>query len=213
MKKLLFSTLLAAGLLFIVGKAKSQVQFGAKAGMNVSAIALPLNGYGPKIGYQFGLMAEMKLSPHLSIQPALLLSSKGVIYKSEVRDLSGLYISTIRTKQSLDYLELPVLALYKFPLKNGAKLYAGLGPYMGVGLFSNTRIIGYDKQEPNFFDESDRETFPFDRLDIGVSAAAGVEVGKFVFGINFNRGIKPLAKDTNNHNNTLGLTAGYFFIK
>ncbi len=213
MKKLLFSAFLATGFLFVISEVKAQVQFGAKAGMNISSIALPLNGYGPKIGYQFGILAEMKLSPHLSIQPALLLSSKGVTYKAELHDLSGLYIKTIRTKQSLDYLELPLLGLYKRPLKNGAKLYAGLGPYMGVGLFSNTRIIGYDKQEPGFFDESDRETFPFDRLDIGVSGAVGVEVGRFVFGINFNRGIKPLAKDTNNHNNTLGLTVGYFFIE
>lgn len=213
MKKIFLSTFLATVFLFFISETKAQVQFGAKAGMNVSAIALPLNGYGPKIGYQFGIMADIKLSPHFSIQPALLLSSKGVTYKSEERDLSGLYIKTIRTKQSLDYLELPVLALYKLPLKNGAKLYSGLGPYIGVGLSSNTRIRGYDKQEPDFFGYSNRETFPFDRLDFGVSAAAGMEMGRFVFGINFNRGITPLAKNTNNHNNTLGFTAGYFFIK
>lgn len=213
MKKLFLSSFLTLGFLFVVGEAKAQVQLGAKAGMNISSIALPLNGYGLKIGYQFGLITDIELSVHFSIQPALLLSSKGVTHKSEERDLSGLYIRTIRTKQSLNYLELPVLALYKLPLKKGAKLYAGLGPYMGVGLSSNSRTKGYDIQEPDFFDNPNRETFPFDRLDFGLSAAAGVETGRFLFGINFNRSIKPLAKDTNNHNNTLGLTAGYLFIK
>ncbi|MPR35716.1 porin family protein [Salmonirosea aquatica] len=213
MKKLFRSGFLILWLLFVVGEAEAQVRFGTKAGMNVSSIALPLNGYAPKIGYQFGIMADMRLYARFSIQPALLLSSKGVIYKYDERDLSGLYVRTIRTKQSLNYLEFPVLALYRQPLRKGAKLYVGMGPYLGVGLISNTKIKGYDKQEIDPLDNWNRESFPFDRFDYGLSIAAGVETGRFLLGINFNKGIKPLAKDTKNYNNTLSITAGYFFTK
>jgi hypothetical protein len=213
MKKFSRSSFLLLGFLLVVSEVGAQVRFGAKAGINVSSIALPLNGYGPKIGGQLGLMADMRLSARFSIQPALLFSSKGVTYKFDQRDLSGLYIRTIHTKQSLNYLEFPVLALYKLPLKKGAKLYAGLGPYVGAGLFSNTRIKGYDRQEVDPLDNLNRETFPFDRFDCGLSVAAGVETGRFLLGINFNKGIKPLAKNTKNYNNTLSVSAGYYLTK
>lgn len=127
--------------------------------------------------------------------------------------MSGLYIRTIRTKVSLNYLEVPILALYKHPLKNSAKLYVGLGPYMGIGMFGYSRTKGYGKWKIAFDSNPRQDVQSFVPFDFGVSATIGIETGKFLFGVNFNKGLKPLANGTTNYNSTLGLTAGYFISR
>lgn len=210
MKKLIIALFLPGVFLLLNKEATAQVRFGAKAGLNVSSIALPLNDYAPKIGYQVGFVADIKLSDHFSIQPALLLSSKGVVDKYEDRDLSGLYVKTIRTKVSLNYLEVPILALYKRPLKNGTRIFVGLGPYVGIGMFGYSRTEEYGKHKIAFDSDPRQDVQSFVPFDFGVSTTVGIETRKFLLGVNFNNGVKPIANGTTNYNSTLGLTAGYF---
>ncbi|WP_373515561.1 porin family protein [Persicitalea sp.] len=213
MKNLTFYSFLLAVSLLTETLIMAQVRFGAKAGVNVSSIALPLNGYGPRIGYKLGVMADIGLSSRFSIQPNLLFSSKGVVYKTEERDASGLYIETIRTKLNLNYLEVPILVVYKHPLRNGAKLFAGMGPYMGIGIFGYSKMNGYDKWKVSFDSNPRQDVLSFLPFDFGLSTSIGIETRKFSFGVDFNNGIKPLAHNTKNYNNTLSLTAGYFICR
>lgn len=180
----------------------AQVRYGVKAGLNSSSIGWFSSGYGLKVGYQFGLTTDIGLSNRFSIQPALLISSKGVVYKSENQNPS--------TYLTLNYLEVPILALYKHQLKNGSKLFVGLGPYMGIGISGYSKSKGQDRWEVAF-DRNRKPNFQsFVPFDFGVSASSGIEISKFSFGVNYNKGVKTILSASNNYNNTLSLTAAYF---
>ncbi|WP_294317989.1 porin family protein [uncultured Chryseobacterium sp.] len=137
MKKLILGMALAAGSMAFaqtttgMSSSSSPVQFGIKAGMNVSSLSkdASLQDQKSKIGFNAGLFAHIPLAESFSVQPEVLYSQYGA--KVESINEATVLGTTTRTVDSysthLDYITVPVMFQYKF-IPN---FYVEAGPEFG----------------------------------------------------------------------------------
>ncbi|ANH83741.1 hypothetical protein A8C56_06335 [Niabella ginsenosidivorans] len=181
---------LALGILVLtIQKAQAQVSFGVHAGANFSSLNLKFSdgekASGSKIipGFNAGITAEIPVWNGIYFQPGLLFSTKGAKLTNDAYywfwgDNTGTY-----TKLMPSYIELPLTAVYKYPLGNG-KLIGGAGPYAAYAIGGKWKDVvegqvytGKLKFYKNYDDmpqNEDYENFG-KRLDIGLNLLAGYE--------------------------------------
>jgi hypothetical protein len=111
-----------------------ELSFGAKAGFGLSNLT-GTPGYWEsykdyKTGFNGGLVLLYEFSDQLALQPELLYSQRGV--------QSNLYegIILVDVTASFDYVELPVLVRYQFPLQGKFKPHVFAGPSISYNLNS-----------------------------------------------------------------------------
>lgn len=157
MKKFLMTAVL--GMFALAGF--SQVKWDAKFGMNFSnmtkdseAKALP--------GFHLGVGMDYGFSENWSLQSGLLISSKGYKYKE------GEYKETTRPI----YLDIPILAAYKFYISDNTKFVINAGPYLAFGLGGKNKVDGIDESEKVFGDDG------WKRFDLGIQYGVGLEIGE-----------------------------------
>ena len=168
------------GLLLIGSLANAQVRFGVKAGVNASNVRQDF-GYSENLllGYQGGLVADIGLSSRLSFQPALLYTTKGFSSKLEFRNAQGALTETSRAIFRANYLELPVLLVYKVPIGSSCVFFGGVGYYVAMGIDGKTDFTGVAQTSNIVFGpKNNRPEGAYNRMDEGVAAAAGLEMGK-----------------------------------
>lgn len=105
--------LFVASLLFyasVVFAQTSPVQFGLKAGANLSALKTNDQTSDHRTGYYAGGLAHIHLSKHFALQPEVVYSSQGAEYSSA-------------SKTKLNYINVPVMGQYMF--WNGLRLQTG----------------------------------------------------------------------------------------
>ncbi len=158
MKKLVLTVLF--GMIALVGF--SQVRWDVKVGMSFSnqtklddAKALP--------GFTLGVGMDYAFTDNWSFQPGLMISSKGYKYKEEG------WKSTTRPI----YLDIPLLAAYKFSVAEGVKIVIDAGPYLAIGV--GGKYKDDDDDDWKIFDE-DGENWK--RFDLGIQWGIGVELGE-----------------------------------
>jgi hypothetical protein len=214
MKK--FLQFLALAALLLAGQPLfAQVRFGVKGGLASSNVLISGNkgegSFSNRAAWQGGLLADVALSSRFSIQPALLLSSKG--YKvSYPFGFIGNGLDVNGTYRPL-YLEVPVLAVGKLPLGRSARLFAGLGPYVAYALSGKKNVKSSGVEETTAIRFGTGSGDELRRGDLGGSVAAGVELGPLVLGVNYNMGLINVTPGTGSkvRNTSLGLTAGLLF--
>jgi|GEM_PF-207328 len=202
MKKVicLFSLVL---LLFIAIPSFAQIKFGVKAGTNFAKMLIKDEGgtdggvtigdyYKTILGLHFGITTEFPISDKISLEPALLFSTKGCI-------------SLIANKVNLYYLELPINTVYKIDFEQICLLFYA-GPYVGYALSGN-------KLKIVTFAEMNSTIKP---IDFGINLGAGVGISSFIFNIQYGLGLANLTPNTTNFASTLknrviGLSVGYKF--
>lgn len=111
---------------------ESPLRFGLKMGLNISDFRGDdgIEGAGElidwKAGFCGGVFMSYAVNDWFSIEPELLYSMKGM--KLSLFDISVTW--------SLDYLEVPVLALFRLPFWNKVKPFAYTGPAIGFNVRS-----------------------------------------------------------------------------
>ena len=157
MKKFLMTAVL--GMFALAGF--SQVKWDAKVGMNFSNVtkyddakALP--------GFQLGVGMDYGFSESWSLQSGLLISSKG--YKIE------------DVKVRPIYLDIPILAAYKFNISDNTKFVINAGPYLAFGLGGKCK---YDEGgDYKLFKGEDGDDAEMKRFDLGIQYGIGLEIGE-----------------------------------
>lgn len=151
MKKFLMTAVL--GMFALAGF--SQVKWDTKVGMNFSNVtkyddakALP--------GFQLGVGMDYGFSESWSLQSGLLISSKG--YKIE------------DVKVRPIYLDIPILAAYKFNISDNTKFVINAGPYLAFGLGGKAKDDNFDLKLFKS-DEGD-----WKRFDLGIQYGIGLEL-------------------------------------
>lgn len=151
-----------------------------------------------KFAWQVGAGYEFKVVGNFSIQPYLYLIDKGG--KGD-----GL-------KSNAYYLEMPVLASYRFDVGHGISVVPQIGPYFSVGIFGKTKedVYGGNGEKVKY------DTFSNDALknrDIGLTFKVEAEYQKYSFGVRYDMGVT----DNNNSdggsikNSTWMFSLGYRF--
>ena len=178
------SVFVSALLLFVYG-AKSQSRFAVKTGLNlanqsknISIPQLPSIQQHTEslIGYQFGVVYKTILSKNLflSAEPAFsVIGSSMTLLGSD----GGSYA----TDEKLGYIELPLI--FQYSLK---KLYFGVGPSMGLKLFS--KLSGFENRTFNITS--------YKSMDAAGNLLVGYSLSKKIdFNARYSHGLMNIIKD------------------
>lgn len=186
------------------------IDFGIKAGLNL-AEQTPINTFyysnSPLAGATGGAIADIGFK-HFSIQPGIFFSMKGESRKASntvgVPVNSGSASTTSTLQIRLNYIELPVNFLIKYPLTSSAALHFGGGPYLGYGFPSHTHVAIGNQSLPL--------TIAPPNPDFGVDALAGVTVKHMLFDAGFSYGITNVGNFLYaSHNMVFSFSVGYMF--
>jgi len=157
----------------------AQMRAGIKGGLNVSNLYVDdVENENTRFGFNLGFYGQVLSSDVFAIQPELLFSTKG----AKVEYGGNLFDQTV--KYNLNYLDLPVLAVFK--LGESAEIH--VGPYLSYLLAAN---ISTDGDFGSGVDEVDRDNLkPF---DYGLSGGFGLNFGPFQVGARYNYGLAKIA--------------------
>lgn len=143
----------------------SQVKWDAKFGMNFSnmtkdseAKALP--------GFHLGVGMDYGFSENWSLQSGLMISSKGYKYDKDVLGADF--------KARPIYLDIPILAAYKFNISDNTKFVINAGPYLAFGLGGKGKFDVDGAEDIKVFKGEEGMS----RFDLGIQYGIGLEISE-----------------------------------
>jgi len=193
MKKFLMTAVL--GMFALAGF--SQVKWDAKFGMNFSNMtkyddtkALP--------GFNLGVGMDYGFSENWSLQSGLMFSSKG--FKVKEGDWKDKYRPI--------YLDIPILAAYKFNISDNTKFVINAGPYLAIGLGGKNKET--DEEDIKLFD---KDGYDWKRFDLGIQYGIGLELSdRYLINLTGQNGfISPVDGGDDPKNMTFTIGVGYRF--
>lgn len=194
MKKFLMTAVL--GMFALAGF--SQVKWDAKFGMNFSNMT-KLDETKALPGFNLGVGMDYGFSENWSLQSGLMISSKGFKYKE------GDWKSKFRPI----YLDIPILAAYKFNISDNTKFVINAGPYLAIGLGGKNKET--DEEDVKLFD---KDGYDWKRFDLGIQYGIGLELSdRYLINLTGQNGfISPAdGEDGDPKNMTFSIGVGYRF--
>jgi len=156
----------------------AQARAGIKGGLNVSNLYIDnIHDENARYGFNVGLYGQVLSSDKFAIQPELLFSTKGT-----KAFYGGIVEQTV--KYNLNYLDLPVLAVFK--LGESAEIH--VGPYASYLLNAN---VSYSGDVANGDDEIDKDHLK--SFDYGLVGGFGLNFGQVQVGARYNYGLVKIA--------------------
>lgn len=172
--------------------ASAQVTFNVKLGGGLAFNSISESGVSTKADNKslfvgkLGFGMELPVSQNFSIMPSLELALKGGKLESD-GDVS---------KINTTYLQLPVMAAYRFPLTDRLNMTLKAGPYFAYGLSGKCKNQDDDgdSDESNIFSDKDMGGKAASRFEIGGIAGVDFEYHRFVVGAEFEYGFTDFYK-------------------
>ena len=171
---------------------------GVKGGLNVANMSMTLADISyspdPLYGFHLGPVIDFKLQKNLYLNTGLLYSLKGYNLQNVSNDQLQ-NASNLNGKAKISFFDIPVNLAYKIPFSSNFKFLVQAGPYIGLGLggtIKNPQIIssgGLNEYVP-IADIYSRGNIA--KVDYGVGAGAGFEIGKMIYSVNYNYGLRNL---------------------
>ncbi|WP_304153839.1 porin family protein [Phocaeicola plebeius] len=156
MKKFLMTAVL--GMFALAGF--SQVKWDARVGMNFSNMT-KAEGTKALPGFNLGVGMDYGFSENWSLQSGLMISSKGYKVKDEYKDRPI-------------YLDIPILAAYKFNISDNTKFVINAGPYLAFGLGGKCKFD--EGGDYKLFKGEDGADAEYSRFDLGLQYGIGLEI-------------------------------------
>lgn len=163
---------------------------GIKGGLNVTNLYVEeddVDDENARYGFHLGLYTQLFESDIFAIQPELLYSTKGTRTTYDVIGFDG------DVKFNLNYLDIPVLAVFK--LGDAAEIH--IGPYFGYLISASSDVDG----DFDDYEELDRDDYK--AWDYGLSGGVGFNAGPVQIGARYNYGLQKIA-DSDGANAALG---------
>ncbi len=210
-------------MLFIVTLFFYQVNaqtFTVKGGLNLAKMLqkdtdhIYSTEHSMKPGFHLGFTAEMPIHEYISIEPGIIFTNKGTLYKDKENGYD------IKAKLNLYYLEVPLTLKTTHDIGNGLKVYGAVGPYLSLGLSGkykySEKYQGETATEESTVEWGNKKGEDFlRRLDMGATLGAGVEMNSMLLGLSFDLGLTNIATNqdygTTIKNRVLKLSVGYRF--
>ncbi len=190
---------------FSTEKSDRPITFGVRAGLNFANMSWEEDhsslSLDTRTAFNVGLSVDFPLIQSMYIQSGLYLSSKGC--KEEEKD--GNYKVTM----SPMYLEIPVLASYRYDISESTQLQFNVGPYFGYGIGGKYE----EKEYGESYDESFFEDDDVNKFDCGLQIGAGVTFGKVYVGCGYQFGMTNIIDESDlsvKHKNFM-INVGYNF--
>lgn len=234
MKKFLLLAVFAAGVVFCTNAQDKKVSWGVRAGMNLSNIGDKYTGeiepgtsksdyesdFKTRVGFNVGVVMDWNISRHFAIQPGLYFTTRGGKLD---QDYEGYKYNE---KWRASYLQLPVLASYRFNLSDNVKWHINAGPYIACGLggkvkWEETYDGETEKGDYKIFktidEDSDENGGGIRRFDAGLSFGTGISINKVYIGVSYDMGLANILNDKQwgkyykAKNRNFAITLGYNF--
>lgn len=211
MLKKIFLMLLGSSAVLVATAQKSGVI--VKGGLNVANVSVSDNGSVDEAksltSFHVGLVGDVALSKAISLQPGILFTGKGTKAQTGQQSDANYYRATTNPY----YIEVPVNLVFKLPLGERTKLFAGAGPYLAVGVAGKNkgegRYLGMEFEFENDieFSDDDPTSLNFEegagfnilrRFDYGLNGTAGLEFQNILFSVNYGHGLAKLQSGQDN---------------
>jgi hypothetical protein len=155
------------------------LRVGIKGGLNVTNLYVEdVDDENPRYGFHVGVYTQLFESDVFAIQPEILFSTKGTRTTYDELGFEG------DVKFNLNYLDIPVLAVFK--LGDAAEIH--VGPYFGYLISASSDIDG----DLDDYEELDKDDYA--SWDYGLSAGVGFNVGSVQLGARYNYGLQKIAE-------------------
>lgn len=116
-------------------KDENPINFEVMAGLNVSKFTHVDMWDKAKVGVNVGVMAEKPILKSLSAKAGVFYTMKGAVGKRDIGNLGPWgSIGTLKTTFSPAYLEIPILASYRYGINETMRVQFDFGPYFAGGL-------------------------------------------------------------------------------
>jgi len=147
-----------------------------------------------RTGFRIGAWASMDLSSNFSIQPEFVLSGKGSKWPDDDASIK------------ISYLQIPVLAQYRFTQGKSVIPYVLAGPALSFKAGCSLKYEG-----SNY--ECSEETTAVSGTDFGMIVGGGVHVGRAQVSLRYDMGLANINGDgeANVKNRAITLAVGYGF--
>ena len=162
-------------------KPDKNLTFGVRAGVNMSTFGgSKYYDYESRWSFHAGMNADLNIVKSFAIETGLFYTSKGAKMR---------YIN--KNEGSVSYVQLPLLALFRFPISEETHVQVKAGGY-----------AGYLIEEP--------ETLKVKKPDMGIIVGTGINYRKFFLGLQYELGLyKTIFREDKNRN--LAISVGYDF--
>ena len=207
MKKIILSSLLVLAFGFTYAQ---KAEFGIKGGINSSNFSGDTEGvdFKPRVGFNVGAFAAIKLSEKITLQPEILFSTQGAKAENVTADVNGVNY-TADIEFNLSYINVPVM--FKYYVADKFNLEAG--PQIGflTSAETSTKVDGFNQTV-----DQDAKDY-FESVDFGFNLGAGYDfTNKISAGIRYNIGLSNIAKteagdNSELQNSVFSLSLGFKF--
>lgn len=205
MKKIVMFCLLAAFSLASVAQLPVIVKAGyGKSNWQGDAVSNADAMYAWKVG----VGTEFHLYKGFFIQPMLYYVNEGTtLNETSTSSTTG----SIRVVEHQNYVQLPVMLLYRCPISPKVSIVSSIGPYAAYGVYGKQRTSitlsgSTTTTTVNTFDDGGVEKF-----DAGLNAGFGFEFDQMMVGAEVQVGMLDNVKNANSRNIAAFLTLGYKF--
>jgi len=209
--KLISLSFLLAGIMNFSYAQKSSVII--KGGLNLANVSINSNGdiddAKSLVSFHAGLLGDIPVVSFLSIQPGIFFTGKGT--KTQSGNTSD--ANYFRATSNPLYIEVPVNIVFKAPMGNESKFFAGAGPYVAMGIggkvkedgrilgigYSRDAAIQFSNDDPTTSEEEGSGFGIMRRFDYGLNGTIGFESEKAMFSLNYGLGLAKLMSGTNSN--------------
>lgn len=195
---------------FSTEKAEQPITFGVRGGVNFAGMsgsdADDLDG---RVGFNFGVNVDIPLLQSLYLQTGLYATQKGAKYEENEDDIK--YEDEVNPL----YLEVPVLASYRYNFSDAVQLQFNVGPYFAYGIAGKYKTSASSdglklEEESDYFGDDD-DQYGGKRFDVGLQVGTGVTIKKFFVGCAYEFGFSKAVEDSNAKNTNFMVNVGYNF--
>jgi len=190
---------------FSTEKGDARVRLGIRGGLNVAKLHLSddddSENTDSRPGFHVGLNLDVPITQSLYFQTGLFFTQKGFKEKE----------GSVTYKGNPGYLEVPLMASYRYNFNDNIQFQLATGPYLAVG------ICGKYKYENTNGTEADIDYFgddgaDFKRFDMGWQVGAGFSIHRVYIGYTFQAGFLNTAdSDVNFRTRNHMISVGYDF--
>jgi hypothetical protein len=177
------------------------LRIGVKGGLNLANQKINSGSFSSKgttiASFHAGFVLDIPLTERLYAQPQLLLTGKGS------KDFGFIFRPY--------YVELPLNIIYKYEINNGLKIYGGLGPGIGLGIFGNIKDLDNNFSRRLKFGETSNSDYK--TVDFTGGFELGAEVNnKIGLGIGYRWSFGDVTRGANKvTHKVVNFSIAYFF--
>lgn len=198
---------------FSTDKTEQPVRFTIRGGVNFANIGVSGGGESENLGsrtaFNAGVGVDIPIIESFYVQTGLFFTSKGYKRTEDRGD------TRFTAKGNPAYLEIPILASYRYNFNDATQLEVNVGPYLAFGiggkdkLEEKTETAVIETEENDFFGDEVK------KFDMGLQVGLGVTFLKHVYlGVAYEFGFVNMFKDSDGEsakNRNFMINLGYKF--